>query len=146
MRPLYNHCEVKEKSTQRAHQENHHIRDIRDTYKARLSRYFANIGWQCVTNQPIYEEKLQVNLYSNLVEIGISSILSERSNKAYPKDAPWISVKLKELNTPAPARLLSKQIRLLVNLRTRRNPRRYPQVSIPPKGDIKCQDFAALLV
>ena len=92
MRPPYNHCEVKEKSTQRAHQENHHIRDIRDTYKARLSRYFANIGWQCVTNQPIYEEKLQVNLYSNLVEIGISSILSERSNKAYPKDAPWISV------------------------------------------------------
>ena len=97
IRPLYNHCEAKEKSTQPAHQENHQIRDIRDTYKARLTRYFANIGWQCVTNQPIYEEKLQLNLYSNLVEIGISSILSERSNKAYPKDAPWISVKLKEL-------------------------------------------------
>lgn len=87
----------KKRVPQPAHQENHQIRDIRDTYKARLTRYFANIGWQCVTNQPIYEEKLQVNLYSNLVEIGISSILSERSNKAYPSDAPWISVKLKEL-------------------------------------------------
>ncbi|CAH3121967.1 unnamed protein product, partial [Porites lobata] len=49
----------KKRVPQPAHQENHQIRDIRDTYKARLTRYFANIGWQCVTNQPIYEEKLQ---------------------------------------------------------------------------------------
>ena len=181
----------------------------------RLRQCFANIDWQCIINQPIGEEKLQV--YSNLIETGMSNIIPESSMKPNLRMRPWLA------STTAAARLLFQQIRsvyqfcrntvnkerkwrkdnygfaffclssnrhgrthghgtsplpavygtltssiwdchlcyaekqpwqsfkdllhsLLVNLRTRRNPHRHPQVSIPPKEDIKCQVFAALLI
>ena len=47
------------------------------------------------TNQPTCEEKLQI--FFNLVEIGMSNIMPERSIEVYPKDAPWMSINLKEL-------------------------------------------------
>ncbi|PFX12666.1 putative RNA-directed DNA polymerase from transposon BS [Stylophora pistillata] len=52
-------------------------RDKRDSNKARLGRYFSNIDWSCVTNQPSCEEKLKV--FSNLVDIGKKNIMPERS-------------------------------------------------------------------
>ena len=68
--------------------------EIWDTNKARLRQYFANIHWQCVINQPISEEKLQV--YSNLVETDMSHILPERSMKPNPSMRPgFLSMKLK---------------------------------------------------
>ena len=71
------------------------IRDKRDSNKARLRRYFRNINWSCVTYQPSSEEKL--NVFSNLGDIGINNIMPERSIRVYPKDCPWMSVRLKKL-------------------------------------------------
>ena len=61
---------------------------------ARLRQYFANIDWQCVINQPIGEEKIQV--YSNLVETGMSNIMPERSMKPNLRKRPgFLSMKLR---------------------------------------------------
>ena len=71
------------------------IRNIRDSKKMCLGRYFSSINWSVVTSQPTWEEKLQV--FNEVIEIGMSNIMPERTIKVYPKDAPWMSVKLKEL-------------------------------------------------
>ena len=71
------------------------IRDIRDSKKMCLGRYFSSINWSVVTSQPTCEEKLQV--FNKEIEIGMSNIIPERTIKVFPKDAPWMSVKLKEL-------------------------------------------------
>ena len=71
------------------------IRDIRDSKKMCLGRYFSSINWSVVTSQPTCEEKLQV--FNEVIEIGMSNIMPERTIKVYPKDALWMSVKLKEL-------------------------------------------------
>lgn len=67
------------------------IRDMRDSNKACL---FANIDWSCIANQPTCEEKILV--FRKLVQTGMSN-MPERSIKVYLKDAPWMSVRLKEL-------------------------------------------------
>ncbi|XP_068696813.1 uncharacterized protein [Montipora foliosa] len=71
------------------------IRDIRDSNKMCLGRYFSSINWSVVISQPTCEEKLQV--FNEAIEIGMSNIMPERTIQVYPKDAPWMSVKLKEL-------------------------------------------------
>ena len=58
-----------------------------------LSTKFIN--WSVVTSQPTCEEKLQV--FNEVIEIGMSNIMPERTIRVYPKDSPWMSVKLKEL-------------------------------------------------
>ena len=69
----------------------------------RLRQCFANIDWQCIINQPIGEEKLQV--YSNLIETGMSNIIPESSMKPNLRMRPWLA------STTAAARLLFQQIR-----------------------------------
>ena len=71
------------------------IRDIRDSNKRCLGRYFSSINWSVVISQPTCEEKLQV--FNEVIEIGMSNIMPERTIQVYPKDAHWMSVKLKEL-------------------------------------------------
>ena len=71
------------------------IRDMRESNKASLDRYFAGIDWSCVTDQTTCEGKLQV--FTDIVANGLSNIMPERTIKIYPKDAPWMSVKLKKL-------------------------------------------------
>lgn len=70
------------------------IRDIRDSNKMYLGRYFSRINWSVVTSWPTCEEKLQV--FSKVIEMGMSN-MSETTINVYPKDAPWMSIKLKEL-------------------------------------------------
>ena len=57
--------------------------------------YFAGIDWSCVTDQTTCEGKLQV--FTDIVANGLSNIMPERTIKIYPRDAPWMSVKLKKL-------------------------------------------------
>ena len=71
------------------------IRDIRDSKKMCLGRYLSSINWSVVTSQPSCEKKVQV--FNEVIEIGMSNIMPERTIQVYPKDAPWMSVKLKEL-------------------------------------------------
>lgn len=59
------------------------IRDIRDSNKMCLGRYF---NWSFVTSRPTCEEKLQV--FNEVIEIGMSNIMPERT--IYPKDATWM--------------------------------------------------------
>ena len=96
---LSDHCTVfvrpKERIPNQKTRKSISIRDKRDSNKARLGRYFRNIDWSCVTYQPSCEENLKVS--SNLVDIGINNIMPERSIRVYPKDCPWMSVRLKKL-------------------------------------------------
>ena len=71
------------------------IRDVRESNKASLGRYFAGIDWSCVTDQITCEDQLQV--FTDIVVNGLSNIMPERTIKIYPEDAPWLSVKLKKL-------------------------------------------------
>ena len=71
------------------------IRDIRVSKKICLGRYFSNIDWSIVTNQPSCEEKFKA--FCEVVDIGMSNIMPERTIKVYPKDVPWMPVRLKEL-------------------------------------------------
>ena len=49
------------------------IRDIRDSNKMCLGRYFSSINWSFVTSRPTREEKLQV--LNEVIEIGMSNIM-----------------------------------------------------------------------
>ena len=53
------------------------IRDISDSNKMCLGRYFSSINWSIVTSRPTCEEKLQV--FNEVIEIGMSNILPERT-------------------------------------------------------------------
>ena len=55
----------------------------------------CNIDWACVYNQSACEEKL--NIFLQIIQIGIDNIMPERTRKVHPKDAPWMTIKLKEL-------------------------------------------------
>ena len=68
---------------------------MRESTRACLGRYFSSIDWSCVETQDTCEEKLKV--FRNLIEIGLENIMPEKTIKVYPKDAPWMSIKLKEL-------------------------------------------------
>ena len=71
------------------------VRDMRESTRASLGHYFSSIDWSCVETQDTCEEKLKV--FRNLIGIGLENIMPEKTIKVYPKDAPWMSVKLKEL-------------------------------------------------
>ena len=60
-----------------------------------LKHVIKNVRKEALTYQSSCEEKLKV--FSNLVDIGINNIMPERSIRVYPKDCPWMSVRLKEL-------------------------------------------------
>ena len=68
---------------------------MRESTRACLGRYFSSIDWSCVETQDTCEEKLKV--FRNLIGIGLKNIMPEKTIKVFPKDAPWMSVKLKEL-------------------------------------------------
>ena len=70
-------------------------RDTRESKKVSLGRYLCNIDWACVYNQSACEEKL--NIFLQIIQIGIDNIMPERTRKVHPKDAPWMTIKLKEL-------------------------------------------------
>lgn len=71
------------------------FRDIKEGNKLCLGRYFNGIDWSCLSNKSTCEEKS--NLFTDLVAIGLENIVPEKTIKVYPKDAPWMSVKLKKL-------------------------------------------------
>ena len=71
------------------------IRDMRESNRARLGRYFACVDWSCLYSQNTCENKSKV--FNDLFTIGLENILPEKSIKIYPTDTPWMSVKLKNL-------------------------------------------------
>ena len=83
------------------------VRDMRESTKACLGRYFSSIDWPCVESQDTCEEKLKV--FRGLVGIELENIMPEKTIKVYPKDAPWISVKLKGLIRQRQAAFLSNK-------------------------------------
>ena len=87
---LSDHCTVfvrpKERIRNQKTRKSILIRDKRDSNKARLGRYFGNIDWSCVTNQPSCEEKLKG--FRNLVDIGINNIMPERPIRVTQRIVP----------------------------------------------------------
>ena len=71
------------------------IRDMRESKKTSLGRYLSNVDWSCINMQSSCEGKLRN--FNELITNGINNIMPERSIKVYPKDAPWMTIKLKEL-------------------------------------------------
>ena len=71
------------------------IRDMRESKKTSLGRYLSNVDWSCINMQSSCEGKLRI--FNELITNGINNIMPERSIKVYPKDAPWMTIKLKEL-------------------------------------------------
>ncbi|CAH3105794.1 unnamed protein product, partial [Pocillopora meandrina] len=71
------------------------IRDMRESKKTSLGRYLSNVDWSCINMQSSCEGKLRI--FNELITNGINNIMPERSIKVYPKDAPWMTLKLKEL-------------------------------------------------
>ena len=73
------------------------IRDIRDSNKMCLGRYFSSINWSVVISQPTCEEKLQV--FNEVIEIGMSNIFDYR--KAFDLiDHKSLVNKLRRVNIP----------------------------------------------
>ena len=96
---LSDHCTVivqpKRRESNQHTRKSITIRDIRVSKKICLGRYFSNIDWSIVTNRPTCEGKFKA--FCELVDIGMSNIMPERTIKVCPKDVPWMSFRLKEL-------------------------------------------------
>ena len=70
-------------------------RDVRESNINALGRYFNNVDWSIIKSQPNCESKLST--FENLVKIGMNNIMPEKLKRVYPKDSPWMTVKLKNL-------------------------------------------------
>ena len=71
------------------------VRDKRQSKKDSLARYFASLNWPLLMDQKDCEGMLSV--FEEIVKIGMNNIMPIKSIKVYPKDAPWMTIKLKEL-------------------------------------------------
>lgn len=71
------------------------VRDMRDSRKMSLGRYLGNVDWSIMNSCSDCDGKLAV--FEELVKIGFNHIMPEKTMKVYPKDAPWISTKIKQL-------------------------------------------------
>ena len=60
-----------------------------------LPRYLSKVDWSVINAQSDCESNLSV--FDELAKIGMNNIIPEKSIRVYPKDALWITVKLKEL-------------------------------------------------
>ena len=60
-----------------------------------LGQYFNNINWSIMKSLTNCKSKLST--FENLVKIGMNNIMPEKTNRIYPKDSPWMTVKLKNL-------------------------------------------------
>ena len=90
---LSDHCAVivqpKRRESNQHTRKSITIRDIRVSKKICLARYFSNIDWSIVTNQPSCKGKFKA--FREVVDIGMSNIMPERTINVYPKDVPWMS-------------------------------------------------------
>ena len=89
---LSDHCAVivqpKRRESNQHTRKSITIRNIRVS-KIYLARYFSNIDWSIVTNQPSCKGKFKA--FREVVDIGMSNIMPERTINVYPKDVPWMS-------------------------------------------------------
>ena len=69
------------------------VRDIRKR-KSR-GRYLTNVDWSTVKTQNDCDNKLAH--FEELVKIGMDKIMPEKQVSIYPRDALWMSIKLKKL-------------------------------------------------
>ena len=60
-----------------------------------LGRFLSKVDCSVINTQCDCESKLSV--FDERVKIGMNNIMPEKSITVYSKDAPWITVKLKEL-------------------------------------------------
>ena len=71
------------------------VRDTRPSRKNELGRYLCSVDWSVINSTDDCESQLQ--MFTNLVKNGLDNIMPERSKKVFPLDAPWMTMKLKDL-------------------------------------------------
>ena len=75
---------------------NHRSLTRRDTHPSRkreLGRYLCSIDWSVLDSAPDCESKLQ--LFQDLVKIGLDTIMPLKTIKLHVNDAPWVSAEFK---------------------------------------------------
>ena len=70
-------------------------RDTRSSRKCELGRYLGAIDWSVLDSATNCESKLQ--LFQDLVKIGLDTIMPLKTFKIHVNDAPWVTAKFKAL-------------------------------------------------
>ena len=71
-------------------------RDKRPSKRASVGRFFLQVPWSDLLS-PDLSCELKLRTLTDIINLGLNTIMPERSTKVYETDRPWLSVQLKQL-------------------------------------------------
>ena len=71
-------------------------RDKRLSKRASVGRFFLQVPWPDLLS-PDLSCELKLRTLTDIINLGLNTIMPERSTKVHETDRPWLSVRLKQL-------------------------------------------------